>query len=111
MSDKNDDIGAFFLGVLFGGLAGAVAALLFAPQSGEETRAVIRDKAIELKEKASETLGETLTQAEKTANEAVKKAEIALKTAQTKTSQVAQKGHIILGEKITEKKPKADKAT
>ena len=32
----------FLLGFIFGGLVGAVLALLFAPQSGEETRAQIK---------------------------------------------------------------------
>ncbi|MBN2678350.1 MAG: YtxH domain-containing protein, partial [Anaerolineaceae bacterium] len=38
MSDR-DDFGAFIVGFLAGGLAGAAVALLFAPQSGAETRA------------------------------------------------------------------------
>ncbi len=53
MSD-HDDFGAFLIGFIVGGVAGAVAALLLAPQSGEETRTLIRDKSIELRDKASE---------------------------------------------------------
>ena len=53
MSD-HDDFGAFLVGFVVGGVAGAVAALLLAPQSGEETRALIKDKSIELRDKASE---------------------------------------------------------
>lgn len=111
MSDRNDDLGAFFLGVLFGGLAGAITALLFAPQSGEETRAIIHDKAIELRDKAGETMEETLSKAESTANETVKRAEEALKTAKDKAAGIAKKGHVILGEKFAEKKPKENKAS
>ncbi len=51
MSDNND-FGAFFSGFLIGGLVGAAAALLLAPQSGEETRDIIRDKSIELRDQA-----------------------------------------------------------
>ena len=40
MSDR-DEFGAFLVGFIVGGLTGAVTALLFAPQSGEETRALI----------------------------------------------------------------------
>ena len=36
MSDNNDEFGAFLVGFIVGGLSGAVVALLFAPQSGEE---------------------------------------------------------------------------
>ncbi len=53
MSD-HDDFGAFLIGFVVGGVAGAVAALLLAPQSGEETRALIKDKSIELRDKATE---------------------------------------------------------
>jgi gas vesicle protein len=54
----NDNSGqtflSFLIGVILGGLVGAAVALLYAPQSGEETRAAIRDKSIELKEQAAE---------------------------------------------------------
>jgi len=53
MADR-DDFGSFFAGLIVGGLVGAAVALLVAPQSGEETRTMIRDKSIELRDKASE---------------------------------------------------------
>jgi gas vesicle protein len=53
MSDR-DDFGAFLIGFVVGGLTGAVVALLFAPQSGEETRTIIKEKSIELRDKAAE---------------------------------------------------------
>jgi gas vesicle protein len=53
MSDS-DDFGMFLVGFVVGGVAGAVAALLLAPQSGEETRTLIRDKSIELRDAAAE---------------------------------------------------------
>jgi len=52
MSDR-DDFGAFMIGFVVGGVTGAIVALLFAPQSGEETRTLIKDKSIELRDKAS----------------------------------------------------------
>jgi gas vesicle protein len=52
MSDNDSDFGAFLAGFVLGGLVGAAVSLLLAPQSGAETRAVIRDKSIELKDKA-----------------------------------------------------------
>ena len=74
MSDR-DEFGAFLVGFVVGGLAGAVVALLFAPQSGEETRAMIKDKSIELRDRASQTAEEAIERAEKAAAEARARAE------------------------------------
>jgi gas vesicle protein len=46
--------GDFLAGLIVGALVGAAAAILFAPQSGEETRAKIRERGIELQERAGE---------------------------------------------------------
>jgi len=69
MSDR-DEFGAFLVGFIVGGLTGAVVSLLFAPQSGEETRALIKDKSIELRDKAAVTAEQALAKAEEAANEA-----------------------------------------
>src|SRR5215207_4314815 len=69
MSDR-DEFGAFLVGFIVGGLSGAVVALLFAPQTGEETRAIIKDKSIELRDRAQQTAEEALARAESTAQEA-----------------------------------------
>ncbi len=47
MSEHNE-CGSFMGGLLIGGILGAVAALILAPQSGEETRKLLKDKALEL---------------------------------------------------------------
>ena len=69
MSDR-DEFGAFLIGFVVGGLTGAVAALLFAPQSGEETRAVIKEKSIELRDKAAEQAELVASKAQKFAGDA-----------------------------------------
>lgn len=69
MSDR-DEFGAFLVGFIVGGLSGAVVALLFAPQSGEETRALIKDKSIELRDRAQQSAEEALARAEAAAAEA-----------------------------------------
>lgn len=69
MSDR-DEFGAFLVGFIVGGLTGAVVSLLFAPQSGEETRALIKDKSIELLDKASVSAEQALAKAEAAAAEA-----------------------------------------
>ena len=85
MSDR-DDFGAFLIGFVVGGITGAITALLFAPQAGEETRTMIRDKAIELRDQTSETVGESLAKAEKAAKDAVKQAEKLLDEAKKRAS-------------------------
>ena len=69
MSER-DEFGAFLVGFIVGGLSGAIVALLFAPQSGEETRALIKDKSIELRDKAQITAEEALARAEAVAADA-----------------------------------------
>ena len=63
-NNSGGEIGAFFSGFLVGGLVGAAAALLLAPQSGEETREQIRQRGVELQGRAEDTLGEARAKAE-----------------------------------------------
>ena len=69
MSDR-DEFGAFLVGFIVGGLSGAVVALLFAPQTGEETRALIKDKSIELRDRAQMSAEEAIARAEAAAADA-----------------------------------------
>jgi gas vesicle protein len=43
----------FFSGLILGAVIGAAVALLYAPQPGTETRRVVKEKALEVKEKAA----------------------------------------------------------
>ena len=95
MAEK-DGFGSFLVGFLVGGIAGAVVALLYAPQSGEETRGQIKEKAIELKDKTTVAFDETYHKAEGLGKEAVTKAQGSIKTAQTKVTAVAKKGQVML---------------
>jgi len=107
MADRDSDFGAYFMGFIIGGLAGAVAALLLAPQSGEETRSVIKTKSIELKDKATYTAEEARVYAEKAMEEAKAKAEMAIeetrswadelsKMGQDLSSELQKKGQVVL---------------
>jgi gas vesicle protein len=88
MSDR-DEFGAFLVGFVVGGLTGAVVALLFAPQSGEETRALIKDKSIELRDKAQVTAEEAYSRAEEAAHEARVRAEQLAVEARARAEQIA----------------------
>jgi gas vesicle protein len=50
------------LGLLIGGLAGVVTMLLFAPQSGKQTRDQIEEKAIELRDQTTKNLKKAVAQ-------------------------------------------------
>ena len=51
---NDSGFGDFVAGFLLGGVIGAAIALLFAPQSGEETVSMVREKGIELRDKVGE---------------------------------------------------------
>lgn len=51
-----------FLGLLVGGLVGAIAMLLFAPQSGKQTRDQIQDKGIELRDLTAKKFNKTVAE-------------------------------------------------
>jgi gas vesicle protein len=88
MSDR-DEFGAFLVGFVVGGLTGAVVALLFAPQSGDETRALIKDKSIELRDKAQVTAEEALARAESMAADARTRAEELTREAKVRAEHLA----------------------
>jgi gas vesicle protein len=88
MSDR-DEFGAFLVGFVVGGLTGAVVALLFAPQSGEETRALIKDKSIELRDRASTSAEDLIARAEATASEYRARADELTKLARERASELA----------------------
>jgi gas vesicle protein len=55
-------------GMLIGALAGAVTMLLLAPQSGKETRKQIQEKGIELRDRTTEIMEDTVAQVRSKAN-------------------------------------------
>ena len=92
MAERDSDFGAFFAGFVIGGLVGAAVALLTAPQSGEETRTLIRDKSIELKDKATETVEEARQRAEELAEEARVRADELSKQARERVDSAVKAG-------------------
>lgn len=95
---QNRDSGSFFLGFLIGGLTGAIAALLLAPQSGEETRTAIRDKAIELTDQGTESARSLYGQAEAAAQQAIKKAQDTLNLARRRAQEALKEEQVVLEE-------------
>jgi gas vesicle protein len=56
-------------GFLVGSVIGVATALLFAPRSGQETREEIRGKAVELRDRTTETVKDKVSQAKSKAYE------------------------------------------
>ena len=57
-----NQFGSFVAGLLVGGLSGAGAMLLMAPQSGKKMRAQIQKKSIELRKQTTKAVEDTLSQ-------------------------------------------------
>ncbi len=98
MSNNNDSFGAFLSGVIIGGFVGAITALLFAPQSGEETREVIKVKSTEFRDKAIESTEDLRVKLDKLAQDAQTLANDLSTQAQEKSQKFQEQGRLILEE-------------
>lgn len=84
---------AVFAGVLLGGLTGALTALLFAPQSGKETRDQIQNKVSTVRDGARDKVDQGVEQLRLKAGNI--KAEVG-----TKAREVRQRGADVLVEQL-----------
>jgi gas vesicle protein len=91
MSDSNG-FGAFAAGLLIGGLAGGIAALLLAPQSGEMTRAQIKDKSIELRDKAQETAEQARARTSEVVSQLKEQGQTAMESVRSKGARTPDSG-------------------
>jgi len=105
MSDNND-FGTFFAGLIVGGLVGAAVALLLAPQAGEETRTLIHDKGIELKDRAVEYGQDARSRATAALEDARARADQAMEEVRYRTDELAR----LTREKVASIKPAASAA-
>ena len=105
MSDESN-FGSFLMGFTVGALAGAIVSLLMAPQTGEETRQVIKEKAIELKEKGTETYEDTKHKAEIAYKDAIAKADEFAKVTKEKVAETGRAAKVKV-EKLAEDVSKA----
>jgi len=97
MSER-DNFGSFLSGFIIGGLAGAITALLLTPQSGEETRKQIKEKSIELRDKATTYVDEVVSKTEKAMDDVSNKTSELIDTTKKKAAEVAEKGQVLLEE-------------
>jgi gas vesicle protein len=99
---KNNKFGAFLAGTLFG----AALALLYAPSSGEETRTVLKDKSVELKDKAVEKGEEVRVKTEEIAAQTKAKVDEVTETAKVRSTELQERGQSF----FTEQKGRVQKA-
>ena len=78
--------GGFIIGLALGALVGAAAALLLAPESGEDLRKDISEKGDELKSKAQQQVDALQEQGRIVLSDNVKKAQQVVQEAQVKLS-------------------------
>jgi gas vesicle protein len=78
--------GGFIIGLALGALVGAAAALLLAPESGEELRKDIGEKSDELKTRAQQQVSSLEEQGRIVLSDNVKKAQQVVQEAQVKLS-------------------------
>jgi len=109
MSDR-DEFGAFLLGFIVGGLTGAIASLLLTPNSGDETRTFLKEKAIELGDKVNVSVDDARVKADEITAEARSRAESILAEARTRAEDLQRRGQLVLEEQ-KERVTKAVKST
>lgn len=95
MSDKSG-FGSFFVGFLAGAIAGAIATVLYAPNSGEETRASLNEKKNEILGKANVSVDDAYKQAESAAREARDRFEQLASTTRRRAEDITRRGQVIL---------------
>ena len=63
LQHPNNNVSGVATGLFIGSLIGAVTMLFLAPQSGKRTRTQVQQKGLELRDKASEVVEDTMAQA------------------------------------------------
>jgi gas vesicle protein len=78
-TSHHNTTGAALAGLILGGLTGATIGLLFAPQSGNETRTQLMEKTTELRDRTTDRIGDAVAQiqstTEKVTSEVIEKVE------------------------------------
>ncbi|MBR6090891.1 MAG: YtxH domain-containing protein [Anaerolineaceae bacterium] len=100
MSERSG-YGSFFAGFLAGAVAGAIATVLYAPNSGEETRNTLKEKKDEILGKANISVDDAYKQAETAAREARDRFEALANSTRQRAEDLTRRGQVILEEHIS----------
>jgi gas vesicle protein len=94
--NNNNMVKGLIVGFLAGSAIGAVLALLYAPKSGKELRADLKEKADDLLEGADEYVQAARTKATAMVSEAKKRSELLISDAQQKAQSLLQDADKVL---------------
>ena len=100
MSERSG-FGSFFAGFIAGAVAGAIATILYAPNSGEETREALKGKTEDILGKANISVDDAYKQAETAAREARDRFETLASTTRKRAEDITRRGQVILEEQIS----------
>lgn len=89
---NNNDIGAFLAGFVIGGLVGAAAALILAPQSGSQTRSTLSDQTAQWRSVGAERLAEARERAAEMTHPYVEKAKETGEQLQERSREIVDAG-------------------
>ena len=95
---SNENNASFALGIIFGAFVGAVAGVLLAPASGEETRQKVKDAA----DKVIDRMPEDLSNAKKSTLDVLERINLSIE------GQIEQINEVIKQNKMAEAKKKED---
>lgn len=98
MDNKGSTTSSFLMGVLVGGVAGAVVALLLAPKSGKELRRDIAETGEGLLDKAGDFLGKKEEQVTDGLNEGRLRAERIVTSARQQAESILSNAETVLTE-------------
>ena len=107
MSERSG-FGSFFVGFIAGAVAGAIATVLYAPNSGEDTRASLKGKTDDILGKANLSVDDAYKQAETAAREARDRFEELASTTRKRAEDITRRGQVILEEQIGNLKKTAE---
>ncbi len=96
---ERDSFSSFLIGFIAGGIAGAIATVLYAPKTGHETRAALKEKKEALVDSANVTMDEAYKQAEIAAKDARDRFETLANTTKSRAEEVARRGQVFLEER------------
>ena len=100
MRERDTQILSVISALVIGGIIGAGITLLVAPQSGEETRDLLRNKSMEIRDKAVETASDTRERASKALNDVAQQTKDRVSFISKRSQDVIEEGKQRIDEKM-----------